>query len=387
MTLEKEIFSIFKAGPTKLVLLSKPEFAFLYYFSKRINLLNGKEESYSFQELNSYLEKITLKQKNKKRVLHFFYEWGVAQKNQTVLDDQPLLLDIQYSSKEKVSLDQILSAGSIQLTFHKALSEKKYQQKFNLIQKNLLAGNCYQVNLTHQFSYHYKTQNLFSFFKIWSQLDKRGAFAHATNLPILNKLIISNSPECLWKIKKNKVFAFPIKGTVKIENNDHLKAKSLLLASEKDRGELNMITDLVRNDLAQMSQDVSYVLKDREILDVPGMIHTFSKVMTMMPKNLNLLSLMRILFPGGSITGAPKKRVMEIIKELEDGPRGIYCGSTVLLDGSIQSSSINIRTAVINTQEKIFYYGAGGGITLLSKEHDEYQEILSKISSFVQLIQ
>jgi para-aminobenzoate synthetase component 1 len=291
-----------------------------------------------------------------------------------------------YTHKQKLSLQDFYQVSPLQLSFNKALAEKKYQQKFKQIQENLVHGNCYQVNLTHQFSYHYKAQSLLSFYKVWSHPEKRGAFAHATNLPTVNELIISNSPECLWKINKNKVYSFPIKGTIKIDNNDYLKAKSFLLSSEKDRGELNMITDLVRNDLAFLSGDISYVLKQREILDVPGMIHTYSVVMTKAPKDLTLFKLMKALFPGGSITGAPKKRVMQLIQATEDGPRGHYCGSTVLLDGKIKAASINIRTAVVKTQEKIFYYGAGGGVTLLSRDHHEYQEILSKISSFVQLL-
>jgi anthranilate/para-aminobenzoate synthase component I len=386
MNFEKEIFSIFKAGPQKFICLSKPSSAYIYYLSKRVNLLDGKEEAFSFEKLTHHLDKISLSKKNNKRVIHFFYEWGVALKEQTVSEDQPLLIDLQYSLKTKLSLHDFYQDSQIQLTFHKALSEKKYQQKFKHIQQNLLAGNCYQVNLTHQFSYHYKAQSLQSFYKIWSHPEKRGAFAHATNIPSLNELIISNSPECLWKINKNKVYSFPIKGTVKIENNDYVKAKSSLLSSEKDRGELNMITDLIRNDLALLSQDISYLIKDRELLDVPGMIHTFSVVMTKLPQEISLFQLMKALFPGGSITGAPKKRVMQIIQATEDGPRGIYCGSTVLLDGRIKAASINIRTAVVKTQEKMFYYGAGGGVTLLSKDHHEYQEILSKISSFVQLL-
>ena len=95
---------------------------------------------------------------------------------------------------------------------------------------------------------------------------------------------------------------------------------------------------------------------------------------------------MRALFPGGSITGAPKKRVMEIIGDTERFDRGIYCGSTVLCIGNKKVASINIRTANIHLEERMWRYGAGGGITLLSRPVDEFKEMEAKVSSFLTLL-
>ncbi|MFZ4712270.1 MAG: chorismate-binding protein [Bacteriovoracaceae bacterium] len=386
MNFEQETFSLVKAGTLGFILFSRPKIAYLYYSNRRVNLLNGKSESYSFEELNQMLSTLDLKKKIEKRILHFYYEWGVLLKGLPVSNESPLLIDLEYSDRRAFSLSELGPSTAITLTFARALSEKNYEKEFNKVQTELLDGNCYQVNLTHKFSYHFKTENFLSFFKIWSDPAKRGAFAHATNLPGFSKLIISNTPECLWKMEKDKISTYPIKGTVKIEGGNKHEAEKILLASEKDRGELNMITDLMRNDLAYLSGGISYVLKDRVVLEVPGLLHCYSHVMTKSPVKLSLFKLMEALFPGGSITGAPKKRVMKIIYDLENHPRGIYCGSTVVLDGNIKAASLNIRTGVVRTQEKMFYYGAGGGVTLLSKKQDEYQEILSKITSFIQLL-
>ena len=93
------------------------------------------------------------------------------------------------------------------------------------------------------------------------------------------------------------------------------------------------------------------------------------------------------LFPGGSITGAPKKRVMELINEIEGFERGLYCGSTILLYKGLRSGSINIRSTQIDFMQNEIKYGAGGGVTLLSKASDEYKEALGKLKSFLLLFQ
>jgi anthranilate/para-aminobenzoate synthase component I len=94
---------------------------------------------------------------------------------------------------------------------------------------------------------------------------------------------------------------------------------------------------------------------------------------------------MQSLFPGGSITGAPKKKVMSLISSFERYQRGAYCGSTLLCINKRKSASINIRTALIDFEHKVWRYGAGGGITLLSKAHEEFQEMELKVSSFTSL--
>jgi anthranilate/para-aminobenzoate synthase component I len=124
-------------------------------------------------------------------------------------------------------------------------------------------------------------------------------------------------------------------------------------------------------------------VKRRAPLRVPGLLHQYSLIEVNLEKPLSLLKTLECIFPGGSVTGAPKKRVMEIIQETERYQRGIYCGSTLLCIDDKKVANINIRTASLSIGDKLWKYGAGGGITLLSKPTSEYQEMENKVSSFL----
>lgn len=147
-----------------------------------------------------------------------------------------------------------------------------------------------------------------------------------------------------------------------------------------------MITDLLRNDLNRLDRPQARVLKKRAALEVPGLLHQYSLLSVKLTKKVSLLHALQCLFPGGSVTGAPKKRVMQIIQDVEHGKRGVYCGSTLLCYGDRKVASINIRTAEIDLSERLWRYGAGGGITLGSNPVHEFQEMEAKVASFLTLI-
>lgn len=380
-----ELFFLAKGSGNFFYLYQKPKHAYLYTAEEKIDLISGKRVPSELEDLQKHLEKIQLQAKHSGRIIQFFYEYGALLKGIEVSCEAPLVIDLQFEKRSQVKAEELSITNIPHLSFASALSEKHYQKLFKEVQNELRAGNCYQVNLTHTFSYHYKANNRLEFLAAWNDPKKRGAFGHALNIPLLQEFILSNSPECLWKIREDKIYSYPIKGTEKILNADVAKARNTLSESKKDLGELNMITDLMRNDLTALSGDVAKVVHPRKYMEVPELVHTYSVIRAKLPKNLNLFRLMDVLFPGGSITGAPKKRVMEIIHRLEGHERGIYCGSTVILDGKVKAASINIRTAHIREAQHKLYYGSGGGVTLLSRADQEYHEILSKISSFVQL--
>jgi para-aminobenzoate synthetase component 1 len=147
-----------------------------------------------------------------------------------------------------------------------------------------------------------------------------------------------------------------------------------------------MITDLIRNDLSFLNDFSSRVVHEKQPLAVPGILHQYSLITTKVEKQLSLFETIEALFPGGSITGAPKKRVMELIKNIEKNKRGFYCGSTILLIGAHKSASINIRSCTIDFVSKKLEYGTGGGVTLLSKLSCEFEESKLKLSSFIKLL-
>jgi anthranilate/para-aminobenzoate synthase component I len=217
--------------------------------------------------------------------------------------------------------------------------------------------------------------------------ERLGAYAHFTSISCMDKAYLSNSPECLFKAFNSgddiTIRSMPIKGTVEDRG---VGSWSELKNSKKDQGELYMITDLVRNDLSKIKLTPSRVIKRKAPLRVPGIVHQFSVVDTTVEKETSLLNVIEALFPGGSITGAPKKRVMEIIKQIEKYPRGFYCGSTVLLHKSLKCASINIRSAEISLDKQEIKYGSGGGVTLLSKCEEEFKESFQKMESFIKFL-
>jgi anthranilate/para-aminobenzoate synthase component I len=260
----------------------------------------------------------------------------------------------------------------------------EYKSAFHFIQEQLEAGNAYQVNVTYPFDFETEDpldpRDILSFFFAQKGL---GTFAHGT--VIHDQMILSNSPECLFQLRQNEMFTMPIKGTMKRKDSLPEDWKELR-ASEKDEAELLMITDLLKNDLNRLDRPRAKVLRKRAPLEVPGLLHQYSLLSVKLENKISILHTLNCLFPGGSVTGAPKKRVMQIIQDVERARRGIYCGSTLLCYRDKKVASINIRTADINLTERLWRYGAGGGITLSSNPVHEYQEMEAKVASFLTLI-
>lgn len=368
-----QLFSLFyKSRDQSFVYYSHPLKAFAYYSNYRENLITGEKEKFSLEKLQTQLASQDLKKGNHKKIWHWFYELAVEDK------DSLLAIEIDYKNKQNIS-DHFIKHKNLSLVATDFPDFETYEKQFIKIQDELNRGNCYQLNLTHQFKYLFK-ENLtpLDFFSIWKNKTKRGAFAHATYIPQLKKLFLSNSPECLFKKRGHHLYSYPIKGTALPSQKDRLFV-------EKNISELDMITDLMRNDLAKLTEERAVVVYTRKILKVPGLLHAYSIIKAPLKKSFSLYDLSRVIFPGGSITGAPKKRVMELISQIEGTKRGFYCGSTLLLDGALATASINIRSASIDFSTKELSYGAGGGITLLSNVQEEFQEMLAKRDSFINL--
>jgi para-aminobenzoate synthetase component 1 len=201
------------------------------------------------------------------------------------------------------------------------------------------------VNLTGPFFFKFKgIDNPFNFIrKVWNKTLSVGAYAHGTYIDSLGKLYLSNSPECLFEVEKTdkgyELVTKPIKGTLKAEDESDKEQKwKELVASEKDQAELYMITDLLKNDLTKISMKPAVVTDKKLPLFVPGLVHQYSKIKVDLDDDTTIDQIIRATFPGGSITGAPKKRVMEIIHDVEGYERGFYCGSTIMLYKEAQIS-------------------------------------------------
>ncbi|MFT6069850.1 MAG: anthranilate/para-aminobenzoate synthase component I [Bacteriovoracaceae bacterium] len=370
-------YSIIPIG-NKWRLYSNPSKAFLYFKNLKHNLITGEKTSISTEEfLNSIFESV----EKPNRILSLSYEAGFLFNKgiDLIPDDAWLALDITYESE---SLTVPLRYHRLSLEKVVAPSFEEYKIAFDKGYQSLERGDSYQFNLTFPFEYKYVGDFLNLASNLFRNPDHQGEFAHATYCPSLEWGILSNSPECLFNQRGNILETKPIKGTVK----DEAGAWKKMAASEKDKAELFMITDLLRNDLNKIEAKAK-VLKLRVPLKVPGLLHQYSHIELKSEKKIELDQAIKALFPGGSITGAPKIRTMQILSELEQRLRGAYCGSTLFFSRDETKASINIRTAEVFTAKNTFTYGAGGGVTLLSKASSEYEEMLAKVDSFTLVLQ
>lgn len=390
------IFSIFPYGRKKnLLKLSRATKATLYYYNYSLDLLSNQKYDFG---INHYLKRIDdtklVSGKNDLEVHHLFYELSeiILFQQESSFKSAPLALEIIYSEVDILTEEDFqgsFSGKAFQSTPVCSPEFSNYDFGFQKGMSELLNGNSYQFNYTQRFAYkvgfHHYEDVLKSFF---SKKESLGQFAHATYIGPWDKLILSNSPESLFQWRGNGFYSecvtSPIKGTVRRDYNRPLRDQwNELMEDEKNQAELYMIIDLLRNDLNSIDLPICKVVRKKARLLVPGLIHQMGVIKVKLPPVVSLGKLVRSLFPGGSITGAPKKRTVQILRDIEDGPRGIYTGSTMLLMNGRVDCSINIRTAEIDLKEKSLSYGAGGGITLQSHSDSEFQEMQIKVRSFL----
>jgi para-aminobenzoate synthetase component I len=259
-----------------------------------------------------------------------------------------------------------------------------YGQAFAAVQAYLRAGDCYQINLAQRFSAQASGDALEAYCKL-RQLSP-APYAAFLNLPQLQ--ILCASPERFLQVQQGQVETRPIKGTrpsVDDESQNALLVEDLR-NNPKDRAENLMIVDLLRNDLGKACAAGSVrVPRLFEVESYATVHHLVSTVTGELAAGNDAISLLRDCFPGGSITGAPKQRAMEIIEELEPQRRGIYCGSIgyIGFDGNMDCN-IAIRTLVYAAGEIRCW--AGGGIVADSDMDAEYQETLDKAEAMLEVL-
>jgi para-aminobenzoate synthetase component 1 len=264
------------------------------------------------------------------------------------------------------------------------VSEAEYLSRMAQIDDYLRAGDCYQVNFAQRFSAPYRGSE-WEAYKMLSLVNK-APFSSFIRLP--ESCVLSVSPERFLLIKDGHVVTKPIKGTRK-RAKDPIADKALsdeLLQSEKDRAENLMIVDLLRNDLSKHCKAHSVKVPHLFALEsYPAVHHMVSTVTGELKDTSGPFDLFCGAFPGGSITGAPKVRAMQIIQELEPDKRSIYCGSIGYVGvRNDMDTSICIRTVL--AENGVMHCWAGGGIVLDSKAQDEYQESFDKVAKILPVL-
>ncbi len=262
------------------------------------------------------------------------------------------------------------------------MTEKEYSESIEEIHRCLKDGETYEVNFAQRFHGTYEGNPL----EVFRRLNEVNPSPHACYLNFDPITVVSCSPERLVRNRKENEQVIletrPIKGTVprgKTSKEDEL-LKAELLASKKNEAELNMIVDLARNDLGKVCEEGSVEVDEHRAIETYSHVHhTMSNVKGVLKEDTDWVDVMQAVFPGGSITGAPKIRTMEIIDRLEPCQRGVYTGSVGYIDENGQFDfNILIRTIAFQRDQKKYSYHSGGGIVMDSDAKSEYQETLDK---------
>jgi para-aminobenzoate synthetase component 1 len=300
----------------------------------------------------------------------------------------------QTRLKETISLISQTRVNKRQKTPHKKhscgtsiksnFSIEEYIRAIKKAKEYIKKGDIYQVNLSQRFMSGTRCAG----YEIYSRLRNLSPSFFSAYLDCGDFQIISSSPERFLKLKGRDVYTRPMKGTrprSKDKSQDQM-LKRELLESAKDKAELIMIVDLERNDLGRVCNYGSVKIKSlRELEEYNTVFQTTATIKGLLHKDRDRIDLIKACFPGGSITGCPKIRAMEIIEELEPTRRCIYTGSLGYLSfcGNMDLN-ILIRT-IIKKQDKI-YFQVGGGIVADSKPDDEYQETLVKAKAMIEAV-
>jgi para-aminobenzoate synthetase component 1 len=264
------------------------------------------------------------------------------------------------------------------------LSEAEYSEAFKKIKSYIREGDCYQVNLAQRFNADIEGD----VWQVYCMLRTINPSPFSAYLNYADFQILSNSPERFLSVKNKIVQTKPIKGTRPRSKNTKKDEALLqeLVNSKKDQAENVMIVDLLRNDISKNCALGSVkVPKLFDIESYPNVHHMVSTITGKLRDHRSSIDLLRGSFPGGSITGAPKLRSMEIIEELEPHRRAIYCGAVGYIsnDGNMDTN-IAIRT-ILHKEQKMYFY-AGGGIVFDSEVSAEYQETFDKAAAMMQVL-
>lgn len=277
--------------------------------------------------------------------------------------------------------DREAVSSELDLDFMPAMNQESYEAAYEKVKAYIRSGDIYQMNLTVRFESESKmcSKGLFT------RLIEANPVNFMSYLDLGENQILSASPERFIHTKGEMIHTYPIKGTRPRGSTpeEDERERQALLDSEKEAAELNMITDLLRNDIGKVSESGSVVVRAHRVArPYPSIWHTYSHVEGKL--KVSPIEALLSMSPGGSITGCPKKRAMEIISELEPTPRGVYTGSIGMIEpnGDIDFNIV-IRT-ILKTPTHA-YLQVGGGIVYDSDSTSEWEEIFNKARPFLTL--
>ena len=268
--------------------------------------------------------------------------------------------------------------------FYSNFIKEDYKKAITRLKEYIVSGDVYIANMTQRF-WCYNEDDSFNIYKKLRSINKAPFSAY---LNFEDFQIISSSPERFVQVVNNKAHTRPIKGTRPRGHNteEDEKNKLELINSEKDKAELLMVVDLERNDFSKVCKPHTVkVTENFKLEEYATVFHLVSTVEGELKDNVSAVRCIKECFPGGSITGTPKIRAMEIIEELEGVKRNIYTGSIGYFDFR-GNCDFNIVIRTIIKKDNKAYFGVGGGITYDSIEEDEYNETLDKAKALMRVL-
>jgi para-aminobenzoate synthetase component I len=276
--------------------------------------------------------------------------------------------ELQWQTPQKRSIQT--SSKKPKLTHWKTfpVSFSEYKKGFDLVQQHIHSGDTYLLNFTQPTPVE-TNLSLEEIFKI----------SEAPYKILLPNRFVCFSPEPFVKIENRQISSFPMKGTI---NAETANAEELILSDSKELAEHNTIVDLIRNDLSLVAENVQvekFRYLERIHTNNRDLWQVSSKITGNLPENYasKIGDILFSVLPAGSVSGAPKKKTVEIIREAENYERGYYTGIFGVFDGKNLDSCVLIR--FIENQNGRLVYKSGGGITFMSKTETEYKEMLEKV--------
>lgn len=316
------------------------------------------------------------------------YRWAVVadhhQHTVTLVsydDPAPLLTRLTASPQLLISPSPFHLLGPWRTNMTRA----EYGDKFRQVQKHLLAGDCYQVCLAQRFTAACDGNE----WPVFCQLQAYNQAPFSAFIRLRDQVVMSLSPERFLLLRNDCIQTRPIKGTLpRLSNPDADREQvARLAASAKNQAENLMIVDLLRNDIGRVAVPGSVRVPSLFAIETFTTVHhMISTITATLSASQTACSLLRACFPGGSITGVPKVRAMEIIESLEPQRRSVCCGSIGYLSFcGTMDTNIAIRTLLVENQK--IYCLVGGGLIIDSDEETEYQETLAKAASILPLLE
>lgn len=307
----------------------------------------------------------------------FVASLGVVDKEETVVSK--LIEKIELAEKEGIKID--LPKTTKKKEFRSNFTRDEFVDSVRKVQDYIRSGDIYQANLTQRYSCDLEETP----YELYGKLREINPAPFATFMDFGEGHIVSSSPERFIRVRDKIIEARPIKGTKprgKTPEEDKINREALI-NSEKDKAELLIIVDLERNDLGKVAKTGSVEVTELfHLEEYPTVYHLVSTVVAEVRDDCDAVDCIRATFPGGSITGAPKIRSMEVIDELEPTQRNIYTGSIgyIGFNGDLDLNIV-IRTVVCKDDKA--YFQVGGGMTWDSNAEDEYQETLDKAKALM----